>query len=109
MSWDFSMVMDTGGPELVCVEGGLNYTYNVSPMFYDAIPLKDGIGGIDGERARDVIEALRSGLSKMQDNPDRYIPMNPENGWGDYEGAMRLLESLIRWAAKHPEARFEVS
>jgi hypothetical protein len=103
------MEIDTGGPHPAVLADNLNYTYNVSPMFYDALPFEDGIRSIAGMTGRDALPGLREGLAAMQDHPAKYQAMNPENGWGDYGGAVEILKTLIEWAVAHPNAVFAVS
>lgn len=108
MGWDFSMEIDAGGASPVVIDDGLRYTYNVSPMYYEALPFDDGIRGIDGMLGSDALPGLREGLANMQDNPQKYMDMNPDNGWGDYEGACRVLQRLIGMAVDYPKATFRV-
>ena len=108
MSWSFYMEIDTGGPEPGTVTGDLNCTYNVSPMFYKALPFDDGIRGIEGLRGEEALEPLRGGVKAMEDNPDEYKAMNPENGWGSYEGALDTLRELVKWCVEHPKATFRI-
>lgn len=108
MGWDFSMEVDTGGSDPVTIVDDLNYTYNVSPMLYDALPFADGVKGINGMLGHQALSGLREGLAAMQDHPDKYRAMAPKNGWGDYNGALMVLKTLIYWAEAHPKATFRV-
>lgn len=110
MGWDFSMEVDLGGPEPVDLgdEYEAGYTYNVSPMFFDAFG-EDGIRGIDGLIGSEAQQRIESALEKMQGDPDRYIAMNPKNGWGNYDGAVELLCRLRGWCISAPKARMRVT
>jgi hypothetical protein len=35
--------------------------------------------------------------------------MNPPNGWGDYEGAVGVLQEMLRQCYAHPDAILSVS
>ena len=106
MSYDFGMKADLGNG-YVYMGYEQNYTYNVSPMFYKAFG-DPGINFIEGKTGKECIEKLRLGLKEMQDNKSKYEAMNPDNGWGSYEGAVEVIETLIKWAAESPLAEFYV-
>jgi hypothetical protein len=38
----------------------------------------------------------------MEADPEKYRAMNPENRWGDYEGAMGYLRRLAEACAANP-------
>ena len=102
MGWDLWLAADTGGEELASIEGcDWNYTYNTSPMLYDA--------GIDlkkycGKTCEEVIDELETSIKILKDNPEKYEAMNPENGWGSYEGVTRKMELLLTAFKEHPKA-----
>lgn len=112
MSWDFQLVVDVGGeyPEVLREYDNINYTYNVSPMFYDIDTFgKEGIRILDGMRCRDARPLISKSWQAMMENPKKYKAMNPENGWGNYDGALKLLEKLTLWCINAPEATIRVS
>lgn len=86
-----------------------NYTYNVSEMFYDALPCRDGIRGLNGATGAECRPLLLEAIRKMESEPAKYRAMNPRNGWGDYEGALTLLRQLYGWCEDSPEAVLVVS
>ena len=108
MSWDFSMTIDAGGEFPIDLPYEANYTYNVSAMFFEAFPGKDGIRGLDGRTGEDCQEPLRVAIQAMEDNPGKYKTMNPDNGWGDYHGALDLLRELRGWCVAAPNATMAV-
>jgi hypothetical protein len=89
-----------------------NYTYNVSPMFYEALkgtPIeKDGVRGLNGKAAEWCVDLLDLAIQRMEYAPDIYKAMNPENGWGSYDGALELLRDLRRWCVDNPAAKMGV-
>ena len=91
MSYD----MNIGGEEF-------NYTYNVSGMWYAAIP-ETGIRTHYGETGRDAVPILRRIREFMEDNRDELLSMEPENGWGSYEGALQFVTDLINASIRNPE------
>ena len=80
-----------------------SYTWNVSPMWYACYPTK-GIRTIYGLSGRDAIPVLRNLRRYMEDNRDALIEMEPENGWGDYDGALQFVTNLINASIRNQEA-----
>lgn len=80
-----------------------NYTSNVAAMWRDAIP-PDGLLGFDGKKAGDCLPILEAALLKMAQNKARYVAMEPENGWGSFEGQFGALVELASDFAKAPNA-----
>jgi len=102
MSYDISLVK---GEKEVYND---NYTYNVSPMFRDAI----GGGGLHelyDKKAVEVIPMLENAITKMKNNPEHYEVMNPSNKWGNYEGALGVLENLYKACKKNKTAIIKIT
>lgn len=79
----------------------INYTFNVSPMFRLALG-GDGIKQLNDLSRNECIELLQDGIKHMEQNPQIYKKLNPENGWGDYEGALDVLVKILE-ALQHSE------
>lgn len=84
-------------------EGRLNCTHNLRKMWllagcYEALYCSEGV------KAASLLPTLRQALAHMQDNPKEYLPLNPPNGWGSYEGAVKFLGRVIATLARHPNA-----
>ena len=107
MSWDFGMEVDVGGKEPATLKYDRNYTYNVSPMFYEAMG-GDGIASIEGKTGEEAAPLLSQAIKAMVEEPEKYKAMNPANGWGDYDGALELLRDLRSWGLESPLARYYV-
>ena len=113
MTKEYDLPLFTGEPwytmEVIYVERSINYTYNCGPMFRLAL----GDGGIPqlnymlGSTAYPI---LLAGWMHMiaDENQDAYIALNPPNKWGDFNGARRIVATLLAWAHEHPTAVFEV-
>lgn len=104
MSYDVQITVNTGFED-VCVEECGNYTYNVSEMYYDAFGLKEGLRGLHDMGCESARKHLADAIKKMESDPEKYRAMNPENGWGDYEGALNFLKRIRKDCAKHPKAK----
>lgn len=98
MSWDATLTDDRGH-----LEGVWDYTHNVEPMVVDAIRrspelfLADDqywyqrLNGATGPDGRAFLAGIVAGLEA---DPDRYRAMNPPNGWGDYDGLLKVLREM---------------
>lgn len=83
-----------------------NYTWNVSPMWYKAYPEK-GIRLHYGMLGKSAIQPLRTLREYMEDNRDTLVKLNPENGWGDYDGALQFVTNLINASIRNPDEIWE--
>ncbi len=101
MGWDIWAEIDAGGEEKVSIGESYNYTYNTSPMLYDVgIDWKE----LTGKPLSEVVPILQAGLEKLKANPEKYEAMNPENGWGSYEGLVAKLTQIIEEYKQYPKA-----
>jgi len=85
-----------------------NYTYNVASMFRDAIG-GDGLYELYGKSAKDCLPLLKNSINKMKNDPKHYEDMNPENGWGDYNGALKVLERLYYACVENQDSKVIIS
>lgn len=114
MSYDVWLEIDAGGAnhiELNILHE--NYTWNVGPMFYKALENssyeKEGtIYFWDKMKAADVGLRCRRILCKFNESPDDYIALNPENGWGDFEGAKNFIQKIKDACDLAPNAIFRI-
>lgn len=106
MSYHIWLDLDTGGPEPAIVFEVGNCTSNVSPMWFDA--LGRSLGDYHEAPCSEAAGPLRQGIERMRADPDHYQAMNPENGWGDYEGALKYLERLYEGCCNHPKATIQI-
>ena len=109
MSWDFGMTADLGGENYIDLPYDANYTYNVAKMFYDAFDLVDGIRELNGKTGTECKPLIEKAIKKFVDNKELYEKWNPENGWGDYDGALDLLRMLLQWCNEAPNAVMSVT
>ena len=105
MSWDIRLIEEKL-VEVEVAEVG-NYTCNVSPMYGDAMGVS--LSYFDGKAAKDCVRLLSQGVANMVDDPDKYLAMEPENGWGHYTGALKYLHNLLNACIENPNATIEVS
>jgi len=62
---------------------------------------------IGATHARDIIDALELGLTKLKGDPDHFRKFNPANGWGTYEGLIHFVESYLEACKSHPDAMIQ--
>lgn len=88
-----------------------NYTSNCSPMWDAAgCRLREwAYEKAEGRTASTLIEPLETAIATMVADPQRFIAMNPDNGWGSYETVIPFLRSILSACRAYPEARVYVS
>jgi hypothetical protein len=106
MSWDTYLAINTGIDDIEVIDVG-NYTYNVGKMYNDALGFS--YSDFDGMLAKDAIQILKMAIEKMEKNPKHYEAMNPENNWGNYDGALKYLKSLHRACEDNPLCKIVVT
>ena len=106
MSW--SLYLDTPNGEMRTPIDG--HTYNLSAMWrlagvFENHPITD----LHGERAATIGDRAARGLLRAVTKPAEFKALEPDNGWGDYEGFVRTLTRLAIDCAEEPEAIAHVS
>lgn len=117
MSFSCHMAIDTGGDGLACVEDIGNYTGNVGRMWSHALAYAyerdislDELGPYKYlYTGAELLPYLDRAVNHMQSYPEQYTPMNPPNGWGDYEGALVFLSAIRDACKNHPKAMLFIS
>lgn len=107
MSYHISLDIDTGGPEPAEVLEVGNCTSNVAPMWKQALGVR--LRDYDGVPCERALAPLRDGIRRMEDDPAKHRAMEPENGWGDYEGALNYLRKLADACAANPKCTIRIS
>ena len=105
VSYDVSLWIDTGAGNEAEI-GWWNMTSNVAPMWRDAgVDLRD----LKDVKAADAVGPLGIAAQNLVNDPARYRAMNPENGWGSYDGCLKFIETLRDACRAHPNAVVRVS
>jgi len=107
MSWDINLEINTG-KKFVEVTEERNITFNVSPMYYKAIKLEDGVRGLHKMSATKAIPILKNAINDMIQNSEEYKQLNPKNGWGNYEYALEILQWLLKKCDDNPMCRIRI-
>jgi len=90
---------------------GNSITHNLNKMaeeagIYDHLWRPEEIGIYTG---RELIVPLQEGLNLLRSDPERFKKLNPENGWGTYEGLIMFVEKYLNACRMFPDSRIEVS
>lgn len=88
-----------------------NITHNLNTMaeaagIYKHLWRPDEIGI---KQAWELVDPLEAGLEYLKADPEKFKAFNPPNGWGNYEGLIRFVESYLHACKQHPAATVEVS
>ena len=86
-----------------------NITHNLGKMaseagLYESLWRPDEIGVT---RADQLVPLLLPGLALLRAEPDRFKALNPENGWGSYDGLVTFVEQYLQACINHPLASVE--
>jgi hypothetical protein len=115
VSYDVWFHVDVDGHRVQVAEVG-NYTSNCSPMWAKALrdanpDLPKGPEGeplwpseLNGRKASEIGQWLAKACAHMASSKAEYMVMNPENGWGDYEGALAYLRKWRDAAESFPSS-----
>lgn len=105
--------IDTGGrqPKVFRVYEA-NYTHNCNVMAEEAGIYKHVWRPDECEEiycAGDIIEPLQQAIRLMEDEPKRFIALNPKNGWGSYDTFLPWLRRYLEACVENPKAKIRVS
>jgi len=125
MSYDTSIIIDTGGEYPAEVEEVGNYTSNVSLMYHLVLPgpyqgggkyngygesePRGGLPGLSGLPCPEAAEILEKAIADMITRREEMTSLNPPNGWGNYESALKYLQRIYWACLKHPKATLAVN
>jgi len=59
-------------------------------------------------KAEQLIEPLRAGLLVLKADPEKFLALNPENGWGSYENFVPWVEAYLKACEENPDADVSV-
>ena len=88
-----------------------NITHNLGKMagvagLYEVMWRPEEIGV---KYARGAILLLQFGIAYLIVNADECRNLNPENGWGSYEGLLSQAQEYLKFCDMYPDAVIEVS
>jgi hypothetical protein len=97
VSWDATLVDDYRH-----VATHWNYTHNCNRMANDAAGVKSWWRELDGMSGPEGGAFLTRVVAGLRADPDRYGAMNPDNGWGDYDRFVAVLDDMRRSVPEWP-------
>ncbi len=59
--------------------------------------------------AKSIIPHLEKGIEELAAHPEKYKEFNPENGWGDYDGLLRVARKYLAHCQVYPDSRVRTS
>ena len=88
-----------------------NITHNLNAMagvagVYQALWRPEEIGVT---HAKQLIPLLRQGLDRLLEDPKKFEPYNPKNGWGSYSGLVSFAKGYLAACEEYPDATVYVS
>ncbi len=107
MSYHVYFTIGTGAGNEVEVDSR-DYTVNVAPMWAKALGGSLGDLIVNQSAAESLEPFIRAGITDMAAKPAMYQVMNPENQWGDYDGALGFLRWVAGTCAAHPKCTVRV-
>lgn len=121
MSYDLSLSIDTGAPELTEVDS-FNITYNVHAMIKAAgrcyvedsglhpslLQNMDSIHCLHGLLAADALRVVNGWIDGLAHHEDEIRPLEAENGWGTFDQLFSWLWRFRRALLKHPKTLVRV-
>jgi hypothetical protein len=106
MSYDIHLTINTGKKNVSIFN--ISITSNVQRMYNHAFNSPYWVREIDGKKCKDVEDKIVLAHVDMLMNEHIYKILAPTNGWGKYEDALKVLESL-RWeVVSHSECIIEI-
>ena len=88
-----------------------NITHNLGEMaeaagIYKALWRPEEVGIT---KAHQLIDPLMAGLMRLRADPARFRSLNPDNGWGSYDGLVEFVARYLDACASDPDADVRVS
>lgn len=77
-------------------------TYNLTPMFALSGVIDGTTRELDGLYGREIAGKAEAAVVRAVRYPQAFQALNPDNGWGDYDGFLEVLLRLWRSAVQHP-------
>lgn len=85
-----------------------NVTYNLAKMYYKCIDKEKGFKKLDGMNCKEALPIVENAIIDMLVNADEYKKLNPENGWGSYEGLLETLQEIRKCCKENFDGKISV-
>ena len=92
-------------------EDSFNITHNLTAMadlagLYTVLWCPEENGYL---KAADIIDPLMRGIRDLENEPELFKKLNPENGWGTYESFLKFCKKLLEKCNENPNLKLSVS
>ena len=104
MSWDINIKAKR---EVSIYE--TNITYNLSDMYYKCLDKEKGLKIFDEMTCKEALPILQKAIEDLIQNKEEYEKLNPENGWGSYEGLLKRFIEMKKCCIDNPDGIIELS
>ena len=64
---------------------------------------------LNAKQAKDIIEVLEKGLTKLKARPDYFKQYDSPNGWGIYKHFVPFVEKYLDALKEYPESLIKIS
>ena len=85
-----------------------NITYNLAPIYYKAIDEELGFKKLKGMTCKKALPIINNAIKNMLDNKEEYLKLNPENGWGSYDGLLEEFKKMKECCENNSDGIFEM-
>ena len=85
-----------------------NVKYNLADMYYKALDRKKGFKKLNGMSCKDALPILEKGIKDMIENKNEYKKLSPKNGWGTYEGLLKVFQDMRNVCETNPDGVIDV-
>lgn len=55
-------------------------------------------------RPQEAADSIRPVVDRLKADPSRFRALNPENGWGNYDGALEAMETIVSLSENYAQA-----
>ena len=86
-----------------------NVTYNLADMYYKCIDKEQGFKKLNGMNYKEALPIINNAIQDMLNNADEYRKLNPKNGWGSYEGLLKVLQDMRACCESNLDGTINVS
>lgn len=85
-----------------------NITYNLAPMYYKCIDKELGFKKLNNMSCKEALSILNSAINDLIKNKEEYEKLNPENGWGTYDGLLEAIKDMRNCCEDNPDGIIDV-
>lgn len=83
-----------------------NVTYNLADIYYKCID--GGFNSLNEKTCKEALPILNKAIENMLENEKEYRKLEPNNGWGTYDGLLQELRDLKICCEDNPDGIIEV-